>query len=89
MVSKQTLRLTARLFTKTFFQTTKTPKIVFENNTWSQLAKAVLGKAVKKNEKVSFAFATDLNRVPTNRTALTIESSNPKLSKLSHRTAVG
>ena len=37
MVSKQTLRFTARLFTKTFFQTMKTPKIIFENNTWPHL----------------------------------------------------
>ena len=45
MVSKQRLRFTARLFTKTFFQTTKTPKIIFENNIWPHLAKAVLDKA--------------------------------------------
>ena len=45
MVSKQTLWFAASLFTKTFFQTTKTPKIIFENNTWPHLVKAVLDKA--------------------------------------------
>ena len=43
-----------RLLTKTFFQTTKTPKMIFENNTWPHLAKAVLGKAVKEREIVVY-----------------------------------
>ena len=52
MVDKQTLWSTALLFTKTsFFQTTKTPKIIFENTSWPNLAKAVLGKAVKRSGK--------------------------------------
>ena len=55
-LSKQTIRFTARLFTKTFFQTTKTPKITFENNTWPHLEKAVLGKAVKGTRKRLLLF---------------------------------
>ena len=52
MVDKQTLWSTAPLFTKTsFFQTTKTPKIIFENSSWPNLAKVVLGKAVKDRGK--------------------------------------
>ena len=51
MVDKQTLWSTALLFTKTsFFQTTKTPKIIFENSSWPNLAKAQ-GHPTSKNKK--------------------------------------
>ena len=43
-------------FIKIFFQTTQTPKIIFENNTWPHLAKAVFGKAVQRTKKQLFIF---------------------------------
>ena len=51
MVSKQTIRFTACLLTTTFPQFTKRARKICENNTWPNLARAVLGKAGIRTRK--------------------------------------